>query len=947
MMKSLIACFQTCFKAGLKRGLSLATLAGLTVMGAGAQTPQARILGGVENGTRVAVAGSKPPRALPANDAGRLPSGTKIVGASIVFNRSVAQAADLDALLAAQQNPASPLYHQWLTPDQFAARFGMADADLAKVRTWLEGQGFTVDAVGRGRDRLTFSGTAAQMEAAFQTEMHYFKAANEAETHFAPASDLTVPAAMAGSVMSVGNLSDFRPKPHFRQSAPVAQFTSGQTTSHFLTPADVATIYDVNAAYSAGYTGVGQSIAAVGQSAIIPTDITNFQSAAGLPVQAPNVVLMPGTGTSTIYSGDESESDLDIEYSGGIAKGATVYFVYTGSSPNYGVFDAMTYAVQNNIAPIVTASYGECETALGQTSANTYAAIFQQAMSQGQTLIASSGDDGSTDCYGFTNLTSTQRTALTVDFPASSPYVTGLGGTEFLAADVTTTSTQYWSANGTSDVVSSALSYIPEMVWNDDSASGGLGSGGGGASAIFARPTWQISSGAPGLGSISGSSRLVPDISLSSSPNNAGYLYCSSDTGATAIQGSCSHGFRDANSQYLTVAGGTSFAAPVFAGMLAIINQATKSAGQGLINPTLYSLASNSATYAAAFHDITVGNNECTAGASYCTTAGLAGFAAGVGYDQASGLGSIDLYHLLAAWPVASGTAVTASTITLTAASTIPRTGATDIITIAVGPGTAANGTVNLSVNGGAALQVTLTNGVASYPFMANTAGQYVVVASYAGSATYSASTASLLLQVGGTGTFTISSTSPAITDGSTGTATITVTPSNGYTGTVGFAVSANPTIANACYTVTNATVSGTTAATATLSIITNQANCTTGTTTLLRHPLGAAAIASGDTPPHTPARRSPAPVGLALAGLLGIGFIGRRSRGLKSIVAVALLALAGFGISGCGSGTVTASPISASTTYATKGAYTIVLQGTDSANGSNTQFTTFTLTVQ
>ena len=408
--------------------------------------PQTRIRSSVENSVRASIAGSRPARARAADDSGRVPDALRITGGSIVFNRSDAQQADLDSLIAAQQDPASPLFHHWLTPDDFAARFGMADADLAKVSSWLQSQGLTVEGVSRSRDRITFSGTAAQIAAAFQAELHYFKSGTE--THFAPASDLTVPAALAGSIQAISNLSDFRPKPHVRTTgAPVPQFNSGQTSSHFVQPGDIATIYDIKAAYNAGYTGAGQSIAIVGQSAIIPSDITAFQSAAGITASVPTLILQPNTGTPTIYSGDESESDLDLEYSGAIAKGANIFFVYTGSSPNYGVFDALTYAISNRIAPIISVSYGECETALTQASFNSYISIFQQAAAQGQTIIASSGDDGSTDCYQFTSLLSAQRTALAVDFPGDSPYVTSIGGTELLASAVASSSaTSRWSA---------------------------------------------------------------------------------------------------------------------------------------------------------------------------------------------------------------------------------------------------------------------------------------------------------------------------------------------------------------------------------------------------------------------------------------------------------------------------------------------------------------------
>jgi subtilase family serine protease len=411
-----------------------------------------------------------------ANDAGRLAGNLKIEGATLIFSRSVAQESDLQTLIAAQQNPRSALFQKWLTPDQFAARFGMADSDLAQVRAWLEQQGLAVGEVSRGRNRMTFSGTVAQIEAAFGTEMHTFQSGTE--THFAPARELTIPAAFSSIIESVGNLSDFRPRSHVhvRPAAEAAaeadvqgKFNSGTSGNHYVSPQDVATIYNVTPAYNAGYTGTGQAIAVVGQSAILPQDIANFQAAAGTPVKAPTMVLMPGTGTSLRVTGDEVESDLDVEYAGAIAKGSTVFFVYTGSDQNYGAFDALQYAVTNRLAPIISVSYGLCETALGTFYASANG-ILAQAAAQGQSVIVAAGDAGSTDCYPETTLTAAQRTALAVDFPADSQYATAMGGSEFLAADVTSGANPFWSAPTSGDTIGSALSYIPEMVWNDDTS---------------------------------------------------------------------------------------------------------------------------------------------------------------------------------------------------------------------------------------------------------------------------------------------------------------------------------------------------------------------------------------------------------------------------------------------------------------------------------------------
>ena len=217
-----------------------------------------------------------------ATDAGRMAGTTQFESMTMVFSRSAAQQSALDALTAAQQNPASPQFHQWLTPAQFGAQFGAADADIAKVQGWLQSQGFSVGEVTQDRTMITFSGAIAQVETAFGTEMHYFAA--NGEKHFGPATDLSIPAAIAPAILSVGNLTDARPHSHMRAMPAVSvksNFTSAQTGNHFVQPGDVAVIYDINAAYSAGYTGQGQTIAVVGQSAIVATDIAHFQTAAG------------------------------------------------------------------------------------------------------------------------------------------------------------------------------------------------------------------------------------------------------------------------------------------------------------------------------------------------------------------------------------------------------------------------------------------------------------------------------------------------------------------------------------------------------------------------------------------------------------------------------------------------------------------------------------------
>lgn len=680
-----------------------------------AQQPQARLSTAIANTSRATLLGSQPPRARIAHDLGAVDPATPLQSITLYFSRSAQQQSDLDALIAAQQNPASPQYHQWLTPAEFGARFGVADADIARTEYWLESQGFTVQSVSPSRNTITFSGTAATVAAAFGTPLHRYSL--NGENHIAPSADITLPAALAGVVAGIRGLSDYRPHPHLRKGNGAAfkpDFTSGQTGNHFLTPGDIAVIYDIKAAYNAGYNGSGQTIAVMGQSAISSTDVTHFQTAIGQTANPPTAILVPNTGASQTYSGDESESDLDTEYATGMAPGATIEFVYVGANATASVFDSLTWAITNRIAPILNISYGECEASLGQSQYTSLNATLQQAAAQGQTIVSAAGDSGSSDCYDPTSPTTIGQTqGLGVDFPSSSQYVTGVGGTEFLAADVTasSSSTTYFSANGSSDVFVSALRYIPEQAWNDSSAasiSSGLSAGGGGVSMFTSAPSWQT--GVPGIPA-GASFRLLPDVALDASPNNAPYAYCSSDTSAWASgqQGSCTSALRDSSTQDLTVAGGTSFAAPIFSAMVALLNQARGYTWQGVVNPTLYSLASSPVTYASAFHDITTGSNECTIGATYCGTGtDVTNYAAGVGYDQATGLGSIDLNNLLTAWPrntstnTAKAFTLGSSAISITQATAT--TAASGSSTITVTPVNGYTGTVTWTVTSSATI---------------------------------------------------------------------------------------------------------------------------------------------------------------------------------------------------------------------------------------------------
>jgi subtilase family serine protease len=932
-----------------------------------AQTVANRVSGEIDTLAAVQLAGSANPHARAANDAGSLPGDTRLAGMTLHFSLTAAQQADLDALLQAQQTPGSPYYHQWLTPATYAARFGVSDSDLAKIQSWLEQQGFSIDRVAASHTSISFSGTVAQVELAFGTQMHRYLVGSE--LHYANASPLNIPSALSGVVGAVRNLHDFRPRPHVRlrslaDSKVSTMFTSSQSGSHYLTPKDVATLYDINSAYSAGYTGSGQSIAVIGQSKVYLTDIEAFQNAAGLTVKDPTLVLVPGSGSAAISTGDESESDLDLEYSGGIAKGATIYLVYVGSSTNYSVWDSMAYAVDTNIAPIISLSYGACETEMGGDYSALESTLRQGAV-QGQSIIVSSGDDGSTSCYGETGLTTAQGQAVVVSYPASSAYVTAMGGTEFPSSDTAASNSTYWTAASGSDVISSLRSYIPEQVWNDDSSTGGLSSGGGGVSVLTRRPTWQT--GVTGITSAPDYAtgyRLVPDLSLDSSPSNAGYLYCSSDTTSTKITGSCSNGFRDSTATYLTVAGGTSFAAPIFAGMLAIVNQKQNSTGQGLVNSTLYTLAANSATYASAFHDITSGSNACTAGSTYCTTAGAAAYFATTGYDEASGLGSVDLYNLLTAWPATGGSTLTASSTVLVAATSTPTAGAADVITITVASASSSvtstpTGTVAITVDGTLLTPASaLSGGKASYSFASSTAGTHTIVATYSGDTNFAASNSAVVVTIGST---TLTG------NGGSGTSTVTVTPSNGYTGTVAFALNTTSSYLQsyACYTISSASVSGTSAVAKTLTVYLGANTCagvatSSGSTKAFRA-APTQAVGANHTPRTGQANRIET-AGFSVAGFLLAALVGWRFRRVRGLVAIAVFAVVGFAVTGCGGSSAGSSTGSASTFSVTlvpstmtvsagtsgvpTGAYAVTVEGYDLSNSGNYATATLNLTV-
>jgi uncharacterized protein (TIGR03437 family) len=387
-----------------------------------------------------------------------------------------------------------------------------------------------------------------------------------------------------------------------KKSKPHYTFPNG---SHALAPDDIATIYDITPLYDAGIDGSGQRIVVVGQSAISLTDIATFRSGI-LPSNAPQVLLVPGT-TDPGVTDSEDEADLDLEWVGVVARNASIIYVYA-TAANL----AALYAIDQNLAPIVSESFDNCEST-ELSVLTTLRELAQEANAQGISWLAASGDSGAAGCdKAFASSEATQ--GLGVSAPASIPEVTAVGGTEFDEGNG-----NYWS-NTNSSTLASALSYIPEIAWNESLATGQLAASGGGLSVVYPQPTWQVG---PGL--LNWGWRGLPDVSLSA----AGH-----DPYTVVING---------QAQFME---GTSASTPVFAGMIALLNQHEASNGQGNINPNLYRLAQTNV-----FHDITTGSNvvPCVIGTPDCTT-GSFGYSAGIGYDPVTGLGSVDAYNLVTNW---------------------------------------------------------------------------------------------------------------------------------------------------------------------------------------------------------------------------------------------------------------------------------------------------------
>lgn len=642
-----------------------------------AQPAPDRIAGAIDTTRTIALSKSLHPKAQSRYDRGPVDPSLKLDYLTLLTAPSPAQQQELNQLLADQQNPQSALYHQWLTPTQYAARFGLSQNDLTKIANWLRSEGFQILSVGGGHNTIAFSGTAAQAEHAFGTQIHNYEV--DQTTHFANSTPVRIPAALQGIVTGVTGLHSFLPRPasggrtarNFRP----AYYDGDFIFPNFLAPGDVATIYNLPSSVN----GTGQQLAIVGQTDIYLADINDFRSGFGLtPIPsstngASGSCTINGSGVVTACNnatnfgyfvpsgisdpglpntcGDLGESDLDLEWSGAVASNAQIIFVNSPTiydsncNPTGGgdVYDSLQAVINPPsgppIAPVVSMSYNYCE--IGAPDLET---LLQQGNAEGVTIMNSSGDVGSAACdYSPPNSSLPYLGAqygLAVNYPASSPEVTGVGGTAItLANDSYPTQSPYWSTPVTNPANGgTATSYIPEIPWNDDEefadychspyqgdtfcSQGGttpvkgwvaLGSsataeqvqqdiwiymGGGGASNC-----WYVDNNGVCLGAGAGPSgggfpqpsyqqglsvtdapsgvRWVPDVSMMASPDFPGYILCTpqSELGGTSSTSTCADGIFDAVDTYGSIIGGTSASSPVFAGIVTLLNQYVVSKG--------------------------------------------------------------------------------------------------------------------------------------------------------------------------------------------------------------------------------------------------------------------------------------------------------------------------------------------------------------------------------
>lgn len=843
----------------------------------------------VDESKLVKLQGNTRPEAVPANDRGILPSDFAMEHMLLQLRRSPESEQALQQFLDELQDPQSANFHHWLAAEQFGQQFGLAQQDIDAITNWLESYGFQVNAVYPSRIVIDFSGTAGQVEQAFHTQIHRLEVGGV--SHIANMRDPQIPAALAPAVVGIVSLHDFRPHPMVKVRG---QYTFAGTggTEYAVVPGDLAKIYNFTPTFNSGNTGQGQTIVAVEDTDLYSAaDWTTFRSTFGLggysgalsqvhpaPPSGPNNCTDPGVNANDV------EAELDVEYATAAAPSATIDMAScSDTTTTFGGLIAIQNLINGNTPPpIVSVSYGECEAVNGAASNATYNSTYQQAAAEGVSVYVAAGDSGAAGC-------DQNQTAAThgigVNAFASTPYDVAVGGTDFSDTYSGTNGT-YWGA-GNSATYESALSYVPETPWNDSctgsllaayegysvygsnsfcNAAGGLlsaitgttttaaGGGGpsgcatgspstsgvvGGTCAGYAKPAWQTIFGNPNDGV-----RDTPDVSLFAANGlwSHYYIFCYSDiaNGGTGCTGSPSG---------WTGAGGTSFAAPIMAGVQALINQKA-GASQGNPNPTFYSLAAseygaggasscnsslgNAVSSGCIFYDLTLGdmavdctgNQNCydsSAGYGVLSTSSNAyapAYGVSAGWDFASGIGSVNVANLVNNWPAASANpdfSLSASLGTVT----ITQGGGGGATTVTVTPTNGFTGSVTLSA-------APLPSGVTATFGTNPTTSTSVLTLTASSTATAGTVTVTITGTSGATThtttiSLTVNSSTPppdfslaaspgslTIHRGTSGKDTISITAQSGFNGSVSLSASGQPRGVSASFSPNPATTSST-----------------------------------------------------------------------------------------------------------------------------------------
>ncbi len=631
-----------------------------------------RVTDRVNNSQLVTLKGNTHPLARAQYDQGAAPADLPMNRIMLVLKRSADQESSLQDLLEQQQVTSSPNFHKWLTPDQFGQQFGPADADLQAVTSWLASFGFQSIKVSRGRSVIEFSGTASQVQTALHTPIHRYVV--NGESHWANASDPQIPAALAPVISGIASLHNFPKRPASVRSGRTAAFTRApggkpqinfQDGSHGLAPADFNTIYNVT---PSGMTGSGVTIGVIARSNILPQDVADFRSTFNLGGSGPNIILN-GPDPGDLGGNEEAEAVLDATWPGAVAPAATVDLVVSETT-NAAVGEDLSefYIIDNNLADVMTESFSVCETDFGpafssslSSAASFYSFMAEQAAAQGITYLVASGDGGPDSCDDASTVPTSDQPA-SVNLLAATPFTVAVGGTQF---NDTASPGTYWNSANSSTNPGSAISYIPENVWNESCTSAqvgqpgcpsvGLWSSGGGESLAFSIPTWQ--SGVTGIPA-NATGRLVPDVSLAAGDHD-GYVLCL-DASCQATNATCAGGVGPC----FSILSGTSASAQAFGGIMALVLQKIgPGARVGIANYTLYKLAAAEPPTTPGANASLCDGSSTTLPGSTCifndTTSGNTnipgetGFAAGVGYDEATGLGSVNVSNLVNKWNTA------------------------------------------------------------------------------------------------------------------------------------------------------------------------------------------------------------------------------------------------------------------------------------------------------